>query len=305
MDHVRLMLWCTTCVTGVQLPAFRAAADGLFAEQGIDVEFVAASPTPDYTLRGFSERPRAVARGDAEFAVTSVAYTLAAQTNAAGELPARFAAVLHRRNPVVGIVLEHSDILDVADLPGRRTANWALTWFVREYEAALAVRGLAPPVLVPVSDTSYGAEALASGAVDVVPTWADTLPIVRTRVGRPVRAISLDVDVYASGLLAADRVPLDVVRRMRDALVEGFERQQQDPHLGIEMFRRSFPNVSPEDVQTNWSLFNRSALGEEPLGSMSDRGWRDTIAYMTQTHGLCATPPERLYRSELAADEDS
>jgi hypothetical protein len=82
-------------VSGVHLP-FAAAEGGLFAERGLEVEFVGCARAPEWTLEGFAVRPRAVASGDAHFALTSVAYVLAAQTEMDGRLAARFAAVSHR-----------------------------------------------------------------------------------------------------------------------------------------------------------------------------------------------------------------
>jgi len=120
MQRVRLMCWCQSCVSGAHLPAFAAAEGGLFAEQGLEVEFVPAAATPDWTLRGFTSRVKAVAAGDAEFALTSVAYLLAAQGDAGGRLLARFVAVSHQRNPIVAVVRDDSDLEVPADLAGVR-----------------------------------------------------------------------------------------------------------------------------------------------------------------------------------------
>jgi len=58
MQRVRLMCWCQSCVSGAHLPAFAAAEGGLLAEQGLEVEFVPAAATPDWTLRGFTRESR-------------------------------------------------------------------------------------------------------------------------------------------------------------------------------------------------------------------------------------------------------
>ena len=46
MQRVRFMTWCPRSVSGMHLPAFAASEAGLFAEQGLDVEFVAAADAP-------------------------------------------------------------------------------------------------------------------------------------------------------------------------------------------------------------------------------------------------------------------
>ena len=93
MQRVRVMTWCSSCVGGMHLPLFAAAEGGLFAEQGLEVEFVAAATAPDFSLPGFAARVKAVVAGEADFALTFVAYLLAARTEAAGCLPT------HRLSP--------------------------------------------------------------------------------------------------------------------------------------------------------------------------------------------------------------
>jgi hypothetical protein len=41
--------------------------------------------------------------GFGNFALTAVAYLLAAQTEARGRLPVRFIATVHQRNPIAGV----------------------------------------------------------------------------------------------------------------------------------------------------------------------------------------------------------
>jgi hypothetical protein len=54
-----------------------------------------------------------------------------------------------------------------------------------------------------------------------------------------VRPIGLDIETYATGLLAADRLPLEIVTRMRDAFVAGYQLQLEQP-----AFRRRFPDIN-------------------------------------------------------------
>lgn len=111
MRRVRLMTWCPRTVGAIHLAIFAAAEGGLFAEQGLEVEFVPAARAPDLSLSGFTARVKAVAAGDADFALTAAVYLLAAQTQTAGRLPVRFIAAAHQRNPIVGVVREDSSLL--------------------------------------------------------------------------------------------------------------------------------------------------------------------------------------------------
>ncbi len=298
MERVRLMTWCRTCVSGVHLPAFAAAEGGLFAEQGLEVEFVDCAKATDYTLEGFAVRPKAVASGYADFAFTAVPYVLAAQTELAGGLGARFVAVSHQRNPISAVVRDNSRFQSPADLQGARAARWSMPWFAQEYMGAMAFMGLDPPVLV---DSPGDPDAqLLGGEVDVVPTWMD-MTLYRAEKGYAVHPIALDIETYSTGLLAADRLPLELVTRMRDAFVAGHQLQLDQPELGIAAFRRRFPKVSEQHIRDNWALYEPYAFDGDAPGAMHAARWETTIEHTAATHGLSPFAAEQVYRPELLA----
>lgn len=297
MERVRLMGWCRTCVSGMHLPAFAAAEGGLFAEQGIEVEFVGCARAADYSLQGFTTRPKAIAAGDADFGLSSVAYLLAAQTELGGRLPVRFAAVAHQRNPIVAIVRADSDLEEPEDLPGARAASWSIPWFTQEYAGALAYMGLGKPEVVERSEDLDG--ALGRGEIDVIPTWMD-MTLYHRKAELQIRTIPLDIEVYTTGLIAADRVPVELVTRFRDAWAAGYELQLEQPGLGIAGFRRQYPDVSEEHIRANWAVFEPYAGdGIVTPGSMDAERWRETIDYTVSTHGLSLFAGHHLYRPEL------
>ncbi|MDQ6749910.1 MAG: ABC transporter substrate-binding protein [Actinomycetota bacterium] len=295
----------------MHLPAFAAVEAGLFAEQGIEVEFVGGGPIPDWTLRGLSQRIKAVGAGEADFALTSVAYLFAAQTEMGGYLPARFAAVSHQRNPIVAVVRDDAEFREPADLPQARAAKWCFPWFTQEYVGTLARMGLGRATVVESSgsldlETLGGMNrALRDREVDVIPVWMDMTPYHREAchrdAGFPTRVISLDTDVYTTGLLAADRLPRDLVARMRDAFVAGYDVQREDPEPGIAAFRRRFPSISDEHIRANWALFEPNAFDGDRPGFMDAERWEETIDYTAATHGLSAFSGEEIYRPELLA----
>jgi len=297
MERVRLMTWCRTCVSGAHLPAFAAAEGGLFAEQDLEVEFVGCVPAPEWTLEGFAVRPKAVASGEVDFGLTSVAYVLAAQTELGGRLGARFAAMLHQRNPISAIVREDSRFESAADLQGSRAARWSIPWFAQEYVGAMSFLGLDQSVMV---DSSEPDAQLERGEIDVIPTWAD-MTLNHVDKGYGVRPIGLDIETYATGLLAADRLPLELVERMRDAFVGGFDLQRERPELGIAAYRRRFPDVSEQWIRNSWSLFEPYAFDDGAPGAMHADRWETTIEHTAATHGLSPFPAERVYRPELLA----
>jgi len=284
----------------MHLPAFAAAESGLFAEQGLEVEFVAAAPFRDFSLSGLAARVKAVADGDADFALTSVIYLLAMQTEAAGRLPVRFVATSHQRNPIVGVVREDSGLCSPHDLAGARTARWSIPWYAQEYAGTMDYMGLEAPVVV---DTPGDLDqALGSAEIDVIPTWMD-MTLYHLDAGFGVRAIPLDIPVYTTGLVAADRVSTEVACRMRDAFTAGHELQARQPELGMAGFRRRFPAISEEHAQANWALYEPYAFDGVAPGTMDAGRWEETIAYSSKTHDLSLFPAERLYRPELLTRE--
>ncbi len=300
-DRVRVMLWCSTCVAGPHLPAFAAGEAGLFAERDLDVDLIPIVAAPDRTLRGLSERVRAVADGRADVGFTSIAYFLSAQSEAGGALPVRFAAVCHQRSPIAALVAANSDLQRPADLAGRRATTRTLPWFVREYESALNRLGVGASVGVDDPRVGDPAGALARGEIDVIPTIIDMLP-VHARTGGPQRAIPLDIEVYGSGLVATERLPPEVVQRLLDALGAGFDLQRAQPEVGIGAYRRRFPQISDEHVRSSWSIFERYASVGPGLGAMTAERWQTTIDYTTAVHGLPAVASDTVYRPELLAE---
>ncbi len=297
MERVRLMTWCRSCVSGVHLPAFAAAEGGLFAEQELEVEFVGCARAPEWTLQGFTVRPKAVGSGEVDFGLTSVAYVLAAQTELDGRLGARFAAMSHQRNPIAAIVRDDSEFERAADLQGARAARWSIPWFAQEYAGALSYMGLDPSVIV---DSEEPDAQLERGEIDVIPTWVD-MTLNHVDKGYAVRPIGLDIETYATGLLAADRLPLELVTRMRDAFVAGYQLQLEQPEFGIAAFRRRFPDISEQHVRDSWSLFEPYAFDGGAPGAMHADRWETTIAHTAATHGLSPFPAEHVYRPELLA----
>jgi hypothetical protein len=176
MERVRLMCWCRSCVSGLHLPAYAAADSGLFAEQALEVEFVDMVTPSDGSLGAWSAMVGAVAEGDVDFALTSVANLLAGQTAADGGLAARFAAVFHQRNPIAALVAGDSTLHEVEDLESPKLAASA-SWLVQEFEGALTHLGLAPPTVVgpPRDGYATGLAAADRLALELVSRMRDGL----------------------------------------------------------------------------------------------------------------------------------
>lgn len=293
-DRVRLSLFCPACLPGYHLPFFTGVATGVFADHDLIVDILDPPPPPGST------NTHRVAEGGAEFGLTGVSYFLFAQKEAGERLPARFVSVIHQRSPLGAIVAADSDIWSITDLPGRRMGRGELTgWLADECGQVLADRGLGAPDYV---DLAYGDApyALGRGEVDVCATMVDTMNGVANKGGLEVRGIALGLDVYSSGLIAADTVPTDVVRRMRAALAAAFEVQRADPDSAIGEFCARFPDVPPWVARGGWDLLQPYAASEAGTGSMDPSRWQATIDWVSGAHGLPPVEAHRVYRPEFA-----
>jgi NitT/TauT family transport system substrate-binding protein len=287
---VRLSFYCTTCLPGYHLPYLAAAANGLFADFGFDVELLDPEGGPANVQR--------VADGGADFCLTSVAHYLNARARY-GDLPARFAAIVVQRSPMAALVAAGSSIATPADLSGRRLGGPAAGGMVLEYQAALDRLGLGRSELVDL-DYREAWTALAEGRVDAVADYVDIQPRLQRLSGIDVRAVPFGLDVYSSGLVAADRLSDERVTDMRAALVAALEAQRAAPEAGVDALVRRYPEIEPAAALEGWSLVEPYIFTDVPAGSMDPERWADTVAFSASAHGIAAPDPQSVYRPELA-----
>lgn len=246
---------------------------------------------------GGPENVRRAAAGGADFCLTSVTHHLRARAQS-GDLAARFVSVVVRRSPMAGFVAADSPLTAPADLGGRRLGGSPDSGLVAEFRAGMAALGLEPPVLVPVGPGPAPA-ALAAGEVETVCEFIDTLPRVCRQAGIPVRAILLGTEVYSSGLVAADRLPDELVARMQAAVASALARQRIDPAAGLPELALRYPEADPVEALEGWSLAEPNVFTGPPPGTSDPAGWSATVAHLAAAHGLPEPDPETVYRREL------
>jgi NitT/TauT family transport system substrate-binding protein len=239
-----------------------------------------------------------VAAGGADFCLTSVAHYLTARARVPGPLPARFVSVVVRRSPMAALVPAGSALTTPADLAGRRLGGPAGSRLVAEFRAGMAELGLAPPELVAL-DYGLAPAAMARGEVDMVCDFADLLPRVRRQSGIAVRVVALGLDVYSSGLVAADRLPDELVARMQAAVAAALEHQRHNPEAGLDELARRYPGADPLEALEGWALAEPNIFTGPPTGSSDAATWARTIIHVAGAHGLPAPDPETVFRSEL------
>lgn len=244
------------------------------------------------------ENVRRVAEGGADFCLTSVNHYLKARS-LWGELPARYTSVVVRRNPMAAIVAADSRFTTPADLSRARLGGPADSKLVADYQAALRWLGLPPAELVPV-DYGRAPAALGRGEIDAVADYIDLIPRTRRQSGIEVRGVPFDLPLYSSGLVAADRVPADVVERMGDAVAAALAQTRQDPEAGLDALLRRYPDVDPGDALEGWELAVPNIFTGPPVGSMDAATWAATLRFASGAQDLPAPPPETVFRPERA-----
>ena len=265
-------------------------ADGLFAEHRIEVEIVDPPGGPDNIKQ--------VAAGTRDFCLTSVHHFLTARAEA-GDLAARFVAIVVQRSPLAALVPDGSPIARPEELAGVRLGGSGDHNHTIEFLATLEHLGVGSPSLITPADVD-AQSALGRGEVDAIVGFVDALPRASRLAGLPLRAIPVGLDIYASGLVAADRLSHDTVARMRAALAAALERQRQDPRSGLTELCRRYPETVPDEAIEGWRLLEPNIfVGAEP-GSMAPGRWDATLAFLTEARALPRPHPERVYRPEFA-----
>ncbi len=245
---------------------------------------------------GGPENVARVSQGALDFCLTSVSHFLRA--GQAGPLEARFVAIIVQRSPMSGIVKSDSDLLRPEDLAGRWLGGFPDSRLVVEYEAALGARGLAGSTVVAMDYADVPA-ALGRGAIEVAPDFVDLLPRTRRQASVSLRAIPVGAEIYASGLVAADRLPFDLVERFRSAILEALELQRTDPRWALGALRDRYPDVDPEEAVQGWLLAAPNIFYGGQTGQMEPSRWRATVDHLSTVHGFEAPALDTVYRDEF------
>lgn len=272
----------------MNLPLYAAAANGVFARHGLDVE-LAVAPR------------RALADGDVDACVTTVRSLLSAD-DGGFPAPARFIAVVHQRSPIAAMVAAGSELHRPADLGGRRLAVSRFGWFLAEFEAALTHAGVGLPALVAVPATDAQAP-LRRGEVDMIASWSELVAWTRRRAGIAVRPVAVGPPVYTTGLAVTDTMPGEVAGRLRAAFAEALAQPRDAVAVGLAECGERAPQVPATDVLEEWDLLHPNVLSSAGPGTMTAARWSDTLDWAASFHGLARLAIEDLCRTELLVED--
>ena len=289
---VRLAMYCTGCIPGYQLPCFAGLTSDVFARNGLSVTMLEPLAGP--------ENVRAVARGERDLCLTSVAHFLAAKRDDP-ELGARFVFMVARQTHMAAFAVRGRPaahgrpIATHADLDGASLLGDPAAPFAREYRALLSQLRLRPGQAVDMPYADIEA-ALAQGRGDVAADFVDLHPRFRAAAepfGATIDCLPFHeagVDIYGSGLVTSlrllDEAP-DTVARAVTALREALLLSRDDPELGLDGLLSHVPTADARLVTAGWQAGATLIFGDDdaPLGTMSEEKWRRTIAYHADASG--------------------
>jgi ABC-type nitrate/sulfonate/bicarbonate transport system substrate-binding protein len=297
LQPVRLAMYCTGCIPGYQLPCFAGLTRDVFARNGLSVTMLEPLPGP--------ENVRAVASGERDFCLTSVAHFLAAKRDDP-QLGARFVFMVARQTHMAVFVVRDRPaahgrpIRTHADLGGASLLGDPDAPFAREYRALLERLELdpGPSVEIPYPDIE---RALAQGRGDVASDFVDLHP--RFQAAAEPFGVTVDclpfheagLDIYGSGLVTSTRLldeePQRVVAAV-SALREALLMSRDDPELGLEALLSQVPTADASLVIAGWKAGSTLIFddAQSQLGTMTDAKWRRTIDFHAEAYGM----PRRL-----------
>ncbi|MEA2218629.1 MAG: NitT/TauT family transport system substrate-binding protein [Solirubrobacteraceae bacterium] len=296
LEPVRLAMYCTGCIPGYQLPCFAGLTRDVFARNGLGVTML--DPQPG------AENVRAVASGERDFCLTSVAHFMTAKRDDP-QLGARFVFMVARQTHMAAFVVRGRPVAHGrpiaahAHLGGASLLGDPASPFAREYRALLARLDQRPGPAVEMDYADIEA-ALAQGRGDVAADFVDLHP--RFQAAAEPFGVTIDclpfheagIDVYGSGLVTSTRLLHEEPDRVVRALVafrEALLLSRDDPELGLDGLLSQIPSADARLVVAGWKAGATLIFDDEEsrLGTMSETKWRRTIDYHADAYG---TPRE-------------
>lgn len=295
-SRVRLSLWAPQCLPGFHLPYFAALADGVFASYGLDVTLLDPLPGPANVAR--------VAAGAADFCLTNINYYMAALTYD-DRLAAKFAAILQQRSTLAAIVPANSPITRRTELAGARVAGVpaelaTCSFFnVPEFFGEVAALGVRGPTYVRVASAVDARVALLRGDCDATIALVDQVPVLSRYAGAALRAVPLDLEIYANGLVAGNHVSSEVVERMVAAVSVALQQQRAAPDSGLPDMLARYPTICADDTRESWRVGQPYHFIDGGPCQMHWVRWQQTLAFVASTHRFSAVGPDRVCRDTV------
>jgi hypothetical protein len=201
-----------------------------------------------------------------------------------------------QRSPIGALVPATSPVRSPAELAGCRVGGDPANPQVIEFMATLDYFGIERPALVEVA-AGNGPAALGRGEVDAIVALVDAMPRRRRQAGIDLRAVRVGRDdVYASGVIASDGLPDELVAKVRAGVVAALEAQRLGPDAGLAQLADRYGDDRTDDAPEGWRMLQEFVFTDVPTGSMDAGRWRTTLEFLCQARGFDVPAPESVYR---------
>jgi ABC-type nitrate/sulfonate/bicarbonate transport system substrate-binding protein len=250
---------------------------GLFRKLGLDVSIVQSW--------GANQAVSAVAAGRYKIATASGGATVLAYNNGAQIVSL---GVLFPRIPTVIYGLAKSGIQHPKDLIGKTIGIYPGSVTKNEFESFVKIQKLDPAKFRIVSLSGPDIPLLLAGKVDAVLNYSQGSP-VELSMNPHVTAVHGDkifeipladygVNSYGTDVVtsrqALQQEP-DKIRKIADAVFEGYRAGCEQPVQAVDSFLKQFPDKDPASVKEGWRRVC-ALVGPNP-GQQDAEGWKKTI----------------------------
>lgn len=256
---------------------YAAMEEGYYAEENIEVNLVAGSPT----INALAE----VGSGNAQFGVGTGDSLIIEKSNGQDFLGV---ATIFRNNPLVVMSLSNGNVKKPEDLVGKTVGVIApdlSTGYDVQLLALLKTLNVdsSSMTFIPISDY-HGANELTSGNMDAMSgMFATNEPVQAEMDGDALNLIyykDYGVDVYSNVIFTTGEFAKnnpDLVARFVRATMKGYQFSIENPEKAAEFSAKFDPTL---DVAFQTLTMNAQipfiATGDAPIGSMDADVWETT-----------------------------
>lgn len=250
---------------------FVAEQIGAYARQGLDVRVVEGG--------GATLAAQVIGQGAQHFIGSSSGEATAIAVSQG--VPVVSVAVLYPDVPTVIYSRADTPIKQPADLIGRRIGliNGSVT--VDEYKGMMASSKI-DRARVKEIGVGWDVAPLLAGKVDGLMNYAELTPVELRIQGKAIETMRLadhGLKAYSLNLIVnRDQLTKDsaIVRRVRDAVLEGYAFVREKPDSAARLFSAKFPERDTLFVRESMRVVAQQ-LGQGPIGQQTEAGWSQTL----------------------------
>ncbi|AWR87108.1 ABC transporter substrate-binding protein [Meiothermus taiwanensis] len=280
-------------------PFYAAVVEGLYARQGLEVEFQHGFVSELYPL---------LAQGRLDFVVGDAEDVIALRSKNPQATPFKYVMAMYQSVPNALFSLAEKNIRSVRDLKGKTIGMPGMFGVsLTSLQAILRAAGLKESEVKILQIGFTQAEAVVSGRVDVAMGFINNEPVFLREKG--VKLNVIPAGPYnrspGNGVITTDRVleNPERVRRFLAASQEGLALTLREPMRAFEAARRFVPNLGQERMavlQASIRLYESPYTRQHGLGFSNPQAWVSSLNLLKSTGRIQTDlPASTFYTNEF------